>query len=102
MKKKKNYKSLLALAIFILLLVNSCTAKSQDIHNSLSGPISGFWNGIWHGMISLITLIMSCFDKNIAMYDINNNGAWYNFGFLIGVGCSGYPLSLIRKSVENK
>ena len=29
---------------------------------------------------------VALFNENVAMYDINNTGGWYDFGFLIGVG----------------
>lgn len=51
-----------------------------------SGEPSGFWSGLWHGLISFFTFIGSLFNENVAMYDINNTGGWYDFGFLIGVG----------------
>jgi hypothetical protein len=26
------------------------------------------------------------FSDNVSMYEVHNNGNWYNFGFLLGVG----------------
>jgi hypothetical protein len=48
------------------------------------GNVAGFWQGLWHGFISPVTLVMSLFNKNVGFYEANNNGAWYNFGFLLG------------------
>lgn len=46
----------------------------------------GFWGGVWHGMICQISFIGSLFNDDIAVYAINNNGGWYNFGFVGGLG----------------
>lgn len=49
------------------------------------GRISGLLSGIWHGIISPVTLVMSFINSNVQMYEVHNNGNQYNFGFLIGV-----------------
>ncbi len=41
--------------------------------------------GIWQGIISPITLIVSFINSNVQMYEVHNNGSQYNLGFLIGV-----------------
>lgn len=46
----------------------------------------GFWGGLWHGMIAPFSFIGSLFSSDIAMYAVNNNGGWYDFGFAIGAG----------------
>ncbi len=50
------------------------------------GKIAGFWSGIWHGLISPITFIISIFSQHVRLYEVHNNGGWYNFGFVIGAG----------------
>ena len=45
---------------------------------------AGFWAGLWHGSILPITFIVSLFKSGVGIYETHNNGAWYNFGFLIG------------------
>ncbi len=50
------------------------------------GKIAGFWLGIWHGLISPITFIVSIFSQHVRLYEVHNNGGWYNFGFVIGAG----------------
>lgn len=45
----------------------------------------GFWYGLWHGVIAVVALICSLFSDDVAVYAIYNNGAWYNFGFLLGM-----------------
>jgi hypothetical protein len=46
---------------------------------------AGFWLGLWHGIISPVTFVISLFTRSVEMYEVHNNGGWYNFGFLLGV-----------------
>jgi hypothetical protein len=45
---------------------------------------AGFWAGLWHGLICPITFIVSLFTPNVRIYERNNRGLWYDFGFLLG------------------
>jgi hypothetical protein len=47
---------------------------------------AGFWVGLWHGIIAPIVFFVSLFYDTVSIYETNNNGPWYEFGFLIGVG----------------
>lgn len=49
---------------------------------------AGFWAGLWHGLILPITFIIRLFNPNVGVYEINNNGRWYDFGFFLGVSGS--------------
>jgi hypothetical protein len=49
---------------------------------------AGFWAGLWHGIILPITFIIRLFNPNVGIYEINNNGRWYDFGFFLGVSAS--------------
>jgi hypothetical protein len=46
---------------------------------------AGFWAGLWHGIIAPITFIISLFTSKVRIYETNNKGLWYDFGFLLGV-----------------
>jgi hypothetical protein len=46
---------------------------------------AGFWAGLWHGLISPITFLVSLFSPNVRIYETNNRGRWYDFGFILGV-----------------
>jgi hypothetical protein len=48
--------------------------------------VAGFWQGLWHGIISPITFIISLFSEDVHFYEVHNNGGWYNFGFILGAG----------------
>lgn len=47
---------------------------------------AGFWAGLWHGLIAPLVFIIGLFTTNIRVYETNNNGRWYDFGFLLGIG----------------
>ena len=46
---------------------------------------AGFWAGLWHGLISPMTFFVSLFSSSVRIYETNNAGRWYDFGFIIGV-----------------
>jgi hypothetical protein len=56
-------------------------ANTNDAYNRVAGPLLG----IWHGIISPITLVVSFVNSNVQMYEAHNTGSAYNLGFLIGV-----------------
>ena len=76
----------LALVLAVLALV-SCTAGTNALQNTASGndQVAGFWHGLWHGFICLFTLVASAFSHSITIYEVHNNGGWYNLGFVFGV-----------------
>jgi hypothetical protein len=47
--------------------------------------VAGIWMGVWHGIISPVTLVISFSNPNVQMYEVYNDGSQYNFGFLVGV-----------------
>jgi hypothetical protein len=47
---------------------------------------AGFWAGLWHGFIAPITFIVSLFVDGVRIYETNNRGCWYDFGFMLGIG----------------
>lgn len=81
---KANDYSLLKLLFIIpfLLLLTACAAGDDQFTQD---NMAGFWYGIWHGIIAVIALIIHVFNENVAVYEINNTGGWYDFGFLLGV-----------------
>jgi hypothetical protein len=64
---------------------------------------AGFWAGLWHGLICPITFLVSLFKPGVRIYETNNRGRWYDFGFLIGassaLGSSGGAASEVRKAM---
>ena len=49
---------------------------------------AGFWAGVWHGLIVPIAFIVSLFNTNVRVYEKNNRGRWYDFGFIVGASAS--------------
>ncbi len=85
MKRKIIFGLLLVLTV---LFITSCfpgTNPSQDVVNEF-GVNAGFLRGLWHGFIAPFTFIVSLFTENINLYEVHNNGGWYDFGFVIGAG----------------
>lgn len=72
----------LFLLLSFVLLLTACTAG--DARFTEQTP-AGFWYGLWHGAISIITLVLHIFNDNVKVYEIHNTGGWYDFGFLSGV-----------------
>lgn len=69
-------------ALALLGLVAGCTAGANPAEGV--GDVAGFWHGLWHGFISPFVLIVSFFNDQVNIYEVRNNGGWYNFGFVLG------------------
>jgi hypothetical protein len=79
---------LLPLLAVLLLALTSCAAGPNTLHGvaGSGGHVAGFWLGLWHGIILPITFIVSLFNHHVNIYEVHNNGSWYNFGFVLGAG----------------
>lgn len=49
---------------------------------------AGFWAGFWHGLIVPLAFLISLFNTNVRIYEKNNRGRWYDFGFIVGASIS--------------
>ena len=65
--------------------LTACAAASNTGTSSGTGDTAGFFLGLWQGFISPVTFLVSLFNSNVGIYEVINNGNWYNFGFMIGV-----------------
>lgn len=79
--------TLLVIPALVLMTLAGCAANPNELAKvpSEEGEIAGFWQGLWQGFISPFTFIISLFSDRVGIYEVHNNGGWYNFGFMIGV-----------------
>ena len=61
---------------------NPSTGTASEYHG-----IAGFWLGVWHGFIAPFVFVVSLLKNNLSIYEVHNNGAWYNLGYLLGLAC---------------
>jgi hypothetical protein len=73
-------------AVLLISFVFYSCANVVNIENCTSDEPYGFWFGLWHGIISPISFFGNLFYEDIAKYATNNNGGWYDFGFVLGAG----------------
>jgi len=81
--------TLLLLALLLLNLLSGCAPGSNQFKGTASeqGSIAGFWLGLWQGFIAPFVFLVSFFRTDLSIYEVHNNGAWYNFGYLFGLAC---------------
>ena len=85
-------KSSLVFLVLLLLLLNVLAgcAPGPNQSKGIAGErnvVAGFWLGLWQGFIAPFVFVASLFKSNLTIYEVHNNGAWYNFGFLFGLAC---------------
>jgi hypothetical protein len=70
----------------ILVFVAGCAAGPNSLSGEpdQDGDVAGFWTGLWHGIIVPVTFVISLFSDSVSIYDVHNNGGWYDFGFIFG------------------
>jgi hypothetical protein len=90
MKVRAMSKSLrwVLLAVLLMLVLSACAAGANPAVDvpSAEGELAGFWLGLWQGIIVPITWIISLFSDTVSIYEVHNNGGWYDTGFLLGAG----------------
>ena len=85
-------KSCVILIVFVLLLLNILAgcAPGPNQSKGMAGEhevVAGFGLGLWHGFIAPFVFVASLFKSNLNIYEVHNNGTWYNFGYLFGLAC---------------
>jgi hypothetical protein len=84
---KKKYLVIVSVLVLAMVLLAGCAAgvnPTVDVPDA-DGNSAGFWMGLWHGIISPVTFIISLFSDNVNIYEVYNSGNWYDFGFMFGV-----------------
>ena len=79
----------LVLVLLLAIILAGCAAGPNQFQGTatLRGSAAGFWLGLWQGFISPFVFVASLFGNNLSVYEVHNNGAWYNFGYLFGLAC---------------
>ena len=102
--KRKRTVGLIIIAIVIAIFALTSCADVSHVQQCL--PVTehtyGFWGGTWHGMIMVPSFIGSLIWDDVAIYAVNNNGAWYDFGFIGGFFTLLKLISYIIKRITEK
>jgi hypothetical protein len=61
-------------------------AGSHSKYKEPDARPAGFLGGYWHGLIAPLVFVVSLFVPGVSIYETNNNGRWYEFGFILGIG----------------
>ena len=90
--------------ILVVALIAGCAAGPDS--RFIEKP-AGFWAGLWHGLICVVTFVISIFSDSVRMYEVSNTGGWYDLGFLLGAciafgGGGGAGWKKRRKSPKEK
>ena len=98
-------KKILVSCMLLLILLTACapgsdlevTTPETTIRLTTPGPnpqlnqpdedgrVAGILLGLWHGIIAPILFVGSLFNPALQIYEVHNNGAEYNLGYLFGV-----------------
>jgi hypothetical protein len=81
--------TLLVLLVLLLNILAGCAPGPNLSYGVASEQhvLAGFWLGLWQGFIAPLVFVASLFRSNLGIYEVHNNGAWYNFGYLFGLAC---------------
>lgn len=78
--------ALVAVAVVTALALSSCAAQADPAAQAPGPDAAGFWLGVWQGIIVPVAWVVSLFNQKVGIYEVHNNGGWYDFGFVIGIG----------------
>jgi len=78
--------SLLLVAVLVLA---GCAGSNPLVGTTGRSGVAGFWSGFWHGLICPIAFLISLFNHAFSIYEVHNNGNWYNACFILGAGAWG-------------
>ncbi len=85
--------TLILLCLVALVALSGC----GDVNTAQVSTGPGFWSGWWDGMTAPWAFagnLLGIGDWGI--YTTANNGGWYDFGFLIGIGAYASPAMRTR------
>lgn len=74
----------IVIVVIVLAALIGCTAGPNPNEPEQQAEPAGFFHGLWHGFISLFAFVVSLFSDRVGVYEVYNNGNWYNLGFVLG------------------
>ena len=86
-RKRRRVGVITLVLVAVLALLAGCAGLAGPNNVATVGTthLSGFWAGLWQGLILPISFVISLFTDSVSIYDVHNNGNWYDFGFVLGV-----------------
>jgi hypothetical protein len=64
---------ILLLGLLVLLLAAGC-APGNVRYSAETGKPANFWAGLWHGLIIIVTFVVSLFTREVGVYEPHNVG----------------------------
>ncbi len=89
-------KIVIIIAIIILLAFVMTGCLPGDGKKTAEEP-GNFLTGVWHGWVAPVSVIVGIFNDDIRVYEVENTGWWYDFGFYIAIISGFGGLSLFRR-----
>lgn len=85
----KLFLTLFVVVLLVLGVLAGCASGPNPSKGMAGehGGVAGFWLGLWQGFIAPVVFVVSLFRRDLGIYEVHNNGAWYNFGYLFGLAC---------------
>jgi hypothetical protein len=85
-RRPRLLRAVLVLAVLgAAVLLSSCAPDPNPVLGT-GEDSPGFLMGLWHGIIIFFTFVISLFTDDVSVYEVANDGNWYDFGFVLGAG----------------
>ena len=86
--KNKNLFVVFAVLITLTFVLSACGTANplKNVALESTGKVYGFWNGLWDGLTAIFAFVGNIFGGHFGVYQVHNNGNWYDFGYLLGIG----------------
>lgn len=88
-------KKILVIAVLVIMVLTMTGCLPGD--SRYDDRPAGFLWGVWHGWTAPISLIIQLFKPLVRVYEVNNTGWWYDFGFYISLLGGFGGLALTRR-----
>ena len=88
MRFDRRTRNMLGISLVLVLVLAACAPGVNPVVRTAAadGSVAGFIRGLWHGFIAPVTFVISLFTDSVNVYEVHNNGNWYDFGFVLGAG----------------